>query len=312
MRVVITGGTGLIGRALAESLLEEGHQAVLVARRAGRARNLPAGARVVQWDGASAAGWGVEVDGADAVVNLAGASLAGDGLLGIPFQRWTRERKEIILSSRVRAGQAVVEAIAAAAQRPKVLIQSSAVGYYGTGEDAVDEQALPGTDFLARVCQAWEGSTQAVESMGVRRVVVRTALVLSHRGGLFPIMVLPFRLFIGGRLGSGRAWFPWIHIRDQVRAIRYLMENPRASGAFNLVAPEAVRSADFTRTLARVLHRPAVLPIPAFLLRLGLGEKSTLVLEGQRPTPRRLTELGFTFEYRELERALRHLLGSPR
>ncbi len=308
MKVVITGGTGLIGCALAESLLEDGHQPVLVARRPDGGRGLPAGARLVRWDGVSAAGWGSEVDGADAVVNLAGASLAGDGLLAIPFQRWTRERKELILTSRVNAGKAVVEAISNAASRPRVLIQASAVGYYGTGDEAVDEQAPPGSDFLARVCVAWERSTQAVEAMGVRRVIVRTALVLSRGGGLFPLIVLPFRLFAGGRLGSGRAWFPWIHIRDEVRAIRHLIETPQAGGPFNLVAPEAVRSADFTRALARILRRPALLPVPALLLRLALGEKSILVLEGQRARPRRLAEIGFTFEFPDLEAALRDLL----
>ncbi len=308
MKVVITGGTGLIGHALAEDLLRDGHEVVLVSRHAARDGDLPAGARWARWDGSTAAGWGSEVERADAVVNLAGASLAGEGLLAIPFQRWSAARKEVILSSRVRAGQAVVEAVAAARDRPKVLVQSSAVGYYGVGEAAVDEQAPPGSDFLARVCQAWEASTQAVEEMGVRRAIVRTALVLSRRGGLFPIMVLPFRLFVGGRLGSGRAWFPWVHIRDEVRAIRHLLETPEARGPFNLAVPEAVRSAEFTRVLAGVLHRPTLLPMPAFLLRLALGEKATLVLEGQRPTPRRLAETGFTFEFPELEGALRELL----
>ncbi len=308
MKVVITGGTGLIGRALAESLLADGHQVVLVARHPGRSRNVPAGARVVQWDGASAAGWGGEVEQAEAIVNLAGASLAGEGLWGIPFQRWSEERKRLILTSRVNAGKAVVEAIAAAKTPPKVLIQSSAVGYYGIGDEAVDEQAPAGSDFLASVCAAWETSTQAVEALGVRRAIARTALVLSRQGGLFPIMVLPFRLFVGGRLGSGRAWFPWIHIRDEVRVIRHLIQTPQAAGAFNLVAPEAVRSAEFTRALARGLRRPALMPIPASLLRLALGEKATLVLEGQRPIPRRLTETGFRFEFPELDAALRDLL----
>lgn len=308
MKVVITGGTGLIGRALAQDLLKDGHEVVLVSRGTGRYAAVPAGARWARWDGSSAAGWGVEVDGAAAVVNLAGASLAGEGLLGIPFQRWSRARKEIILASRVRAGQAVVEAVAEAKDRPKVVIQSSGVGYYGVGEQVVDEQSPPGSDFLARVCQAWEASTQAVEEMGVRRAIVRTAVVLSREGGLLPVMALPFRLFLGGRLGSGRAWLPWIHVRDEARAIRYLLETPQARGAFNLVAPEAVRSADFTRTLARVLHRPAAVPVPAWLLRVALGEKATLVLEGQRPAPRRLTEMGFLFEFPDLERALRDLL----
>jgi len=308
MKVVMPGGTGQIGSALMEDLLRDGHEVVLVSRHPPREGALPAGVRWAQWDGSTSAGWGGEVAGADAVVNLAGASLAGEGLLSIPFQRWTPARKEIILSSRVRAGQALVEAVAAARDRPKVLVQSSAVGYYGASEEAVDEQTPPGTDFLARVCQAWEASTQAVEEMGVRRVIVRTALVLSRRGGLFPVMVLPFRLYLGGRLGSGRAWFPWIHIQDEVRAIRHLIETPEARGPFNLVAPEAVRSADFTRALAGVLRRPTLLPIPPLLLRLALGEKAILVLEGQRVTPRRLAEVGFVFNFPRLEAALRDLL----
>lgn len=308
-KVVIPGGTGLIGRELADDLVRDGYEVVVVSRRPPRHGDLPEGVRWSGWDGISAADWGGEVDGAEAIVNLAGASLAGEGLLGIPFQRWTESRKRLILGSRVNAGKAVVEAISTVGSPPRVLVQSSAVGYYGVGDEAVDEQAPAGSDFLARVCAAWEASTQAVEPHGVRRVVVRTGLVLSQRGGLFPIMVLPFRFFLGGRLGSGRAWFPWIHIRDEVRAIRHLIQNAQAAGPFNLVAPEAVRSADFTGALARVLRRPAVVPVPAILLRIVLGEKASLVLEGQRPIPRRLAETGFRFEFPELEPALRDLLA---
>jgi uncharacterized protein (TIGR01777 family) len=302
MRVVLTGGTGLIGRALSADLVRD-REVVVLSRAPERATGLPNGVRVERWDARSAAGWGGLADGADAIVNLAGESIS---------KRWTAERKRRIRESRLDAGRAVVSAVAQASVKPRVVIQASGIGYYGPQcDEVIAEDAPPGEDWMGRVAVEWEASTAPVEALGVRRAVVRSGLVLSAAGGVFPLMALPFRLFVGGRLGSGRQWLPWVHVADQVRAIRFLIESEIASGPFNLVAPQAVTNAEFSRVLARVLSRPSLLAVPAFALRLVLGEMASLVLTGQRAVPQRLEDLGFTFRYPELEPALRDLLGRP-
>jgi uncharacterized protein (TIGR01777 family) len=209
MRVIITGGGGLIGRALTESLAGDGHEVIILSRNPPKVSQLPAGARAVAWDAKTAAGWGTLADGADAIVNLAGESLKGTGF--IP-SRWTERRKQLIRQSRLEAGAAVVLAVQQASRKPKAVLQASAVGYYGPrGTEPVGEQDNPGRDFLAGVCAAWEVSTAEVEQLGVRRAVVRTGLPLTLKGGAFPLLVLPFRLFSGNTFGSGRQFYPWIH-----------------------------------------------------------------------------------------------------
>jgi len=310
MRVIITGGSGLIGRALAASLAADNHEVIILSRNAQSVRSLPKGARAEQWDGRTATGWGRLADGADAIVNLAGESIAGESLLPILFKRWTSKRKRRILESRTNAGQAVLQAIEAAKRKPGVLIQSSAVGYYGTLRDEeLTEEAYPGNDFLARVCWDWEVSTSQAEVMNVRRVVTRSGLVMSAAGGILPLMLLPFKFFVGGRLGSGRQWFSWIHIADEVSAIRFLIENPNAKGPFNLTAPQTLTNAQFSKVIGRVMRRPSFFPTPGFALRLPMGEKATIALDGQRPVPKRLLDMGFKFQFPEAEPALRDLLG---
>jgi len=287
VRILILGGSGLVGRALAADCVKDGHAVSIVCRHPERAVGMGSGIEVVAWDGHSAAGWGHRVDGADAIVSLAGESLGGRNLFQIFFQRWTNAKKRRILESRVNAGKAVVEAVRSAAKRPSVLVQMSAVGYYGPqGDEAVGETTAPGTDFMARVCQAWEQATAEVERLGMRRVVVRTGLVLSMRGGLFPVVLLPFRLFIGGPLGGGRQVFSWAHAEDHRRALRFVIEKQDASGAYNLTAPQPVSNSELGRAIAKALHRPYWFPTPAFVLRLVLGEKATLVLDGRRVLPR--------------------------
>ncbi len=302
MRVILTGGTGLIGRPLSQAFVADGHEVIVLSRAPQKAKGMPAGVRLATWDGQSAAGWGALADGADAIINLAGESIASG--------RWSAERKQRILASRVQAGQAVAEAIAAARVKPGVLIQASAVGYYGPhGDEPVDEETNPGSDFLARVCSEWESSTAGVEhAHGVRRAVIRTGLALSMAGGAFPQMMMPFRFFVGGPLGSGKQYVPWIHIADEVRAIQFLVANENARGAFNLCAPHPVTSKEFGKTLGAVMGKPSVMPAPGFALRLGLGEMASLLLEGQRQVPRRLLDLGFEFRFPELETALRDIL----
>lgn len=306
MRVLVTGGTGLIGRALSASLARDGHEVLVLSRDPARAGPLPEGVRAVRWDARTAEGWGPLADGAWAIVNLAGASIAGEGLMP---KRWTPARKDLILRSRLQAGQAVVEAVTQAKEKPQVVVQASGIGYYGPrGDEVIAEDAPAGTDWLSGVAVQWEATTAPVEALGVRRVVIRSAAVLSKEGGVLPLLLLPFRFFAGGPLGSGRQWVPWIHIADEVRAIRFLMERSEATGPFNLTAPHPLTNRELVRTIGRVLRRPAVVPAPAFALRLALGELATLVLDGQRAVPKRLSELGFAFRFPEAEAALRDLL----
>lgn len=301
MRIIITGGTGLIGSALAASLVTDGHQVTVLTRNTNGSSQLPAMVKRVGWDAQSAAGWGELAEGADAIVNLAGAGIA-DG-------RWTDERKQEIYTSRIQAGTAVMQAIESAAVKPAVLIQASAVGYYGPRQDEIVTEATgPGADFLAQVCFDWEASTARAEQLGVRRVVIRTGIVLSKDGGAWPKIVLPFKLFAGGPLGSGRQYWPWIHLDDQVAAIRFLIANQEARGAYNLTAPTPLTNKDFAATLGAVMSRPAFFPAPAFPLKIVLGEMSTVLLDGQRAVPQRLLEAGFTFKYPEAEAAFRTLL----
>jgi len=310
MRILITGGTGLIGRALIDLLLPEGHEIITLSRHP-QCASLPAGITLARWDGVSTDGWAQWLDGADAVINLAGESIAGSATLPA---RWTPERKRRILQSRLDATNAIVQAISAARNRPAALVQGSAVGYYGARLDdtVLDEDAGAGHDFLADVVRQWEAASQPVTDMGVRLAIARTGLVLSMAGGSLPPSLLPFRFFLGGPMGSGRQWQPWIHIRDEVRALAFLMTDARASGPFNLTAPNPVTNREFARVLGRVMNRPAFLQTPAWALRLALGEMAMLLLTGQRAAPKRLLDIGFRFEFPELEAALRELFSSTR
>lgn len=301
MRVIVTGGTGLIGRALVSHLAAADHEVIVLSRDPGSA-SLPAGVQVCAWDAKSSDGWETLIDRDTAIVNLAGENIAAG--------RWTRRRKERIRGSRVAAGKAVLQAVERASPVPSVVIQASAVGYYGPcGDRSVIESRPPGDDFLARVCVEAEGSTAAVQPLGVRWAAIRTGVVLSCEGGALPTMLRPFRYGLGGRLGNGKQWFPWIHIDDEVAAIRFLLDEEAASGAFNVCSFDPVRNRHFTRVLAQTLRRPALLRVPAFLLRLLLGEMAMMLLTGQRAVPRRLLEMGFRFRFPEAGAALRNLLG---
>lgn len=308
MKVIITGGTGLIGTALAKSLASDGHEVIVLSRDPQGAHRLPPGIRVVGWDARTAKGWGDLVEGADAIVNLAGANLAGQGLLP---NRWTAERKRILVDSRVGAGRAVLAAVEQAQVKPGVLIQASGVGYYGDrGDEVVTEEVRPGDDFLARLAaEEWEPVTAPVGELGVRRVIIRTGAVFSRDEGALPSMVLPFRLFVGGPIGSGKQWHSWIHLEDEVRAIRFLIDQDQARGPFNLSSPNPLPNAELARVLGRVLKRPAWIPLPAFVMRLAFGEVSDVLLTGQRAIPQRLLDLGFEFRYADPEAALRDLLA---
>ncbi|HSR48518.1 MAG TPA: TIGR01777 family oxidoreductase [Anaerolineales bacterium] len=309
MRVILAGGSGLVGRSLARRLAERGREVVILTRNPTIRSDDPK-VRYVAWDGQTSNGWGQLADGAEAIINLAGETIGGRNLAEIFLQRWTRSKKARILESRTGAGRAIVEAVRKAGTKPGTMIQMSAVGYYGPSPVRdLDEGAPSGPDFLASVCRDWESSTAEVEAQGVRRLVVRTGLVLSTKGGLFPVIMLPFRLFVGGRLGTGDQGFSWIHAQDQTRALEFLLDHKEVRGTFNLTAPNPVSNTDLGRHLAKAMRRPFWFPTPAFLLRLGLGQKATLVLDGQFVAPRGLLDAGFEFRFPRLDGALRDLLS---
>lgn len=307
MKVLITGGTGAIGRQLVGHLTKSGHEVVVLSRHPDRkGAGFPESVRMVGWDAQTADGWGDEVNSSQAIVNFAGAPLPGDGFLPA---RWTEAKRSLIIDSRVSAGRAVVQAISQATQRPQLVLQASAVGYYGPNPPGeVDEGSPPGDDFLSRVTIAWEESTRQVEALGVRQVVARTGIVLDPKAGALLRLLLPFKLFVGGPMGTGRQVMSWIHPDDEIAALAFLLERPEASGAYNLTAPQPVTNRQFSDTLGKVLRRPSWFPIPGVALRLAFGEVATTVLDGQRAVPARLSQLGFSFRFPALEPALRDLL----
>jgi uncharacterized protein (TIGR01777 family) len=305
--VIITGGTGFIGRGLTRKLAGDGYDVAVLTRRAAP---YPGGwedrVQYARWDGRTAAGWGALADGAAAIVNLAGANIAA--------RRWTEAVKETILRSRLAAGDAVVEAVSAAKVKPRVLVQASAVGIYGSrGDEVLDETSPPGDGFLADVARRWEGSTAAVEEAGVRRVVVRSGIVLGRDGGVLPRLSRPFKFFVGGPLAGGRHWVSWTHYDDEVDAINFLIERDEATGAYNLCAPEPLKNRDFSRIMGRTLKRPWWWPIPGVLIRALYGEMAdALLLASERAVPKRLLEAGFKFRYPAAEAALDNLLTPQR
>ena len=305
MHVLITAGTGLIGRALVRELAEAGHKVTVSSRNPNTARPFATPVTLIPWDTRAAEPLIPAVEDAYAVVHLVGEGI-GSGL-------WTAARKRRILQSRVVSGHALVEAMTRAGRKPQLLVQASAVGYYGPhGDELLDETSPPGEDWMARTAVKWEASTAGIEALSIRRVVIRTGLVLSAQTGVLPKMMLPFKLFAGGPLGNGRQGFSWVHVADLASAYRFLIEHPEARGAYNVTAPNPVSNATFGRALGAVMHRPYWIPAPAFAMRLVLGELSQLLLQGQRVIPRRLTEAGFAFRYPDLHAALADLLCDGR
>ncbi|MBK6408069.1 MAG: TIGR01777 family protein [Holophagales bacterium] len=297
MKVVVTGGTGFLGRGLVAALLEKGHAVDVVTRDPANAP-VPGGARAVSWTELASA-----VDGAGAVVNLAGESIA---------QRWTAPAKARIVGSRASAAERVGAAIRAAKSRPAVLVNASAVGFYGNrGDEEVSEATGPGTGFLAETTLAWEEAARRAAPEGVRLVLLRIGIVLGEEGGALSKMLLPFRLGLGGPLGSGNQWMPWIHRDDLVTLLVASLEDPRFDGPVNATAPAPVRMKEFAATLGKVLHRPAFAPAPAFAMRFAMGEMASLVLDGQRVLPAKASSLGFRFRFARLEPALREILDRP-
>ncbi len=291
MRIVIAGGSGLLGSALAERLQHDGDTVAVLTRRPRRPFD-------VAWNpGRPSAPWAETVRSADAVINLAGESINGG--------RWTRARKAALRDSRLQATRALARAIQAGREKPLAFLSGSAVGIYGPrGDELVTEETPPGSDFLSTLGVEWEQEAMAVAPQ-TRVVFLRTGVVLAREGGALPQMALPFRLFAGGPIGSGRQWVSWIHVDDWVRMVRWALDTSDVAGPLNLTAPEPVRNAELARTLGRVLHRPAVMPAPAFAVRLVLGELAVVVVTGQRVLPIKAQSRGFTFSHPSLEGALR-------
>lgn len=292
MHILLTGGTGLIGRQLCRHWLAQGHRVTVWSRQP---------ETVAQVCGAQVLGVGrlQEVIGAvDAVVNLAGAPIAD--------RPWTHKRKTLLWSSRINLTEILLAWMESLEQKPAVLISGSAVGWYGDGgERELTEASGPvQDDFPSQLCIAWEETAQRAEAMGVRVVLVRTGLVLAAEGGFLSRLLLPFKLALGGPIGNGRQWMPWVHIKDQIALIDFLLHKEDASGPYNACAPHPVRNREFAKTLGQVLHRPAFMPMPVFALKVGLGELSGLLLGGQKALPERLLVAGFTFQFTELRAAL--------
>ena len=298
MRVVITGATGFIGRALCKALHGD-YEVIALSRDASKAaKSVGETAKIIEWDGRTTGSWFKQANGAFAIINLAGESVASG--------RWNESKKAGILHSRLDSTKAVLDAIKQVDKKPTLVILASAIGYYGSRQnEKLDETSTPGKGFLANVCQRVESSAEEIEGVGVRCVVIRTGVVLGRDGGAFAKLVKPFRFYLGGYLGSGRQWFSWIHLEDEVKAIKFLMENEHLKGVFNLTAPQPVTMKEFCKILGKVLHRPAWLNIPAFAARLAFDEMADeMLLSGQRVLPKRLLNTGFNFQYTNVEQAL--------
>jgi uncharacterized protein (TIGR01777 family) len=306
IKVVVTGATGFIGRPLVRSLLERGHQVAALSRDPRRSSELlPLACEAVEWTPDSGTVDARVLHGADATVHLAGEPVAAG--------RWTPERKRTIRESRVSTARAIVAALNALppTERPRVMVTASAIGVYGDrGAEILDEQSPPGEDFLADVCKEWEREVFAAEALGVRAVAIRLGVVLGPDGGALRRMLTPFRLGLGGRIGSGEQWMSWIHLDDAVALFCFALENQSIRGVLNGVAPCPVTNRQFTRALARAVKRPALIPIPAIVVRLLFGEMSQILLASQRVTPRTTQQMGFSFRYPDLSSALAQLLAA--
>jgi uncharacterized protein len=296
MRLVVTGASGFIGTALCAALIEQGHALTLFTRSSPRDANTGM-KRWLHWTPGTLREWSAALDGADGVINLAGEPITD--------KRWSPTQRRRIEKSRIDATHSLVQACANAKQKPKFLINASAVGYYGPREDEIlTEESPPGNDFLGLLCQAWEEQAKKAEELGMRVARLRIGIVLGPGGGALASMAPPFKFFFGGPLGSGTQWMSWIHRDDLVRLIIAVIENPLGHGPINATAPAPVQNKEFSATLGKVMRRPSWAPVPAFLLKLALGEMAEMLITGQRVVPAAAEKLGFEFRYPALHQAL--------
>lgn len=302
MRVFLLGATGLIGVPLVERLRARGDVPVVLTRHRAKAAAHWSDVEIIEGDPQDYAGWPAAVEGCQGVINLVGEPILG--------KRWSEAQKRVLRDSRVVATRNVVRAMEAATARPSVLVNASAIGFYGNvPEGELTEKSVPGNDFLARLCMEWEAAAQEAHRLGTRVALVRIGVVLSTKGGALPQMVAPFKLGLGGPIGNGKQWVSWIHLDDIVGAFLAALDHPEANGPLNGTAPEPVRNKVFTKCLASALHRPAVFPVPALALRLRFGEVAEVIGGGQRVLPLRLEQLGYVFRYRTCGEALAALFA---
>jgi hypothetical protein len=303
VRIVIAGGTGFIGNRLCEVLRRHGHQVTVLTRRPAEAeRLLGPTVQAVEWDGATAASWESSLSGAQAVINLTGASIAD--------ARWTEVRKRVLTDSRTIPTRLLVQACARLPVTPPVFINASGVGFYGPqGDEVLDESCGPGRGVLADLCVRWESAAREASSLGIRVVCLRSGMVLERDGGALPRMALPFRFFLGGPVMPGTQWISWIHRDDLIGLIEWALTNPAVAGAVNGVAPTPVTMRDFCNTLGRVLRRPSWFPVPEFVLNAALGELGSLMTTGQKVAPVKALRGGYRFQYPLLEGALRAIFA---
>ena len=298
MRILVSGSTGFVGTALVESLVRQNHSVARLARPGSSKKDGPAGQQTIPWDPVAGQFDAAAAEGFDTLVHLAGASIA-DG-------RWNASRKQLLRTSRIDATRHLISVLGKLQRPPRVIVAASAIGYYGSrGDEILTEASAPGNDFLAELCHEWEAESARGAEFGARVVHTRFGIILAAHGGALAKMALPFKLGAGGRLGDGRQWMSWVTLGDTVKIVEFALETPGLNGPVNVVAPNAVRNAEFTRVLAKTLHRPALFPAPAFALRLALGEMAdALLLSSQRVTPSKLTAAGYVFRQPDLAGAL--------
>jgi len=301
-KVLLTGATGMIGKKIYKALLRRGDEiTVFTSSMVKGVQKIPGADELIEWNYKEKNQWQKHINGKDAIIHLAGANLFG--------KRWTKEYKKTIIESRQVGTRNIIDAIAKSEKKPEVFVCASAVGYYGDhGEDEITETAAPGSDFLARVCKIWEDEASKAENYGVRGVSIRTGVVLYKHDGALKQMITPFKFFVGGPLGNGTQWFPWIHINDIVRAYLFAIDNPNLKGAVNAASPQTVRMKDFSKKLGKILSRPSFFRVPSFAIKLAVGEVADTLVNSQRIVPKKLIENNFEFEFESLEESLKNLL----
>jgi len=302
-RIVITGATGLIGKQLVNALINRGDSLTIFSRNTEKAKSIfPSAKEIVEWDYRKPEKWKSKLEDSDAVIHLAGINLFS--------KRWNDEFKKSIIESRQLSTKNLVDALKSCKNNPNIFISASGIGYYGDcGEKVLDEESPKGNDFLSDVCDVWESESRNISGYGIRNVQIRTGLVLSTEDGALKQMLPPFKFFIGGYLGNGKQWASWLHIDDIVEIYLHAIDNSSLTGSLNATAPNPIRMKEFAQTLARVLHRPSLFPVPKFILRLVVGEASEVVLASQRIDVKKLVESGYKFKFEILEDALKDLLN---
>ncbi len=301
MKILITGGTGFVGTQLTSRLIKDNHEVTILTRSLKGAKGSSPGVSYLEGDPTRNGPWQEAIKNHDALINLAGASI---------FSKWTEEHKKAIRESRVNTTQNIIEGIPPQSQKGFTLFSTSAVGYYGFHKDEeLIEESPPGNDFLARIAVEWEGEALKAREKGARVVITRFGIVLGEKGGALGQMIPLFEKYIGGPIGSGRQWFSWVHIKDLTEAFAFLLKHPEISGPVNVCSPNPVRNRDLAKALGKALHKPSFMPAPGFMVKWVLGEFGSVILEGQKVIPRRLLESGFTFQYPDIDAALKKIVG---